>query len=172
MVARSSLSRLLPLLREFGALDRRRDRAGLTLLECQRWVDLKRTLSKHYPQGEAPVGAERRRHVRLPMRLLAQYETRDQLHESLITNVSRGGMFISTAFPLEIGTEFILCIRIDTTGEAIELPCEVVSHNIGPDLSTSMLGMGLRFGRLAEAQRTAVDDLFDIAVEQTADEGR
>ena len=170
MVARASMTRLLPLLREFGALDKQRDAGGLTPLEYQRWVDLQRTLSKHYPQGEAPEGAERRQHMRLPIRLLVQYKSRDQLHEAVITNVSRGGLFISTAFPPEIGTQFTLCIRIDATGEAVDLPCEVVSHNVGRDFSTSALGMGLRFGSLDEAQRVVVDGLFDIAVEQTADD--
>jgi len=170
MVARASMTRLLPLLREFGALDKRRCREGLTPSEYQRLMDLKHTLSKHYPQGDAPEGAERRQHMRLPLRLLVQYKTRDALHDAVITNVSRGGLFISTAFPPEIGTQFTLCIRIDATGEAVDLPCEVVSHNVGRDFSTRALGMGLRFGNLNESQRAVVDGLFDIAVEQTADQ--
>jgi uncharacterized protein (TIGR02266 family) len=170
MVARASMTRLLPLLREFGALDKRRSREGLTPVEYQRWVDLTHTLSKHYPQGEPPEGAERREHMRLPLRLLVEYKNLDQLHEAVITNVSRGGLFISTAFPPEIGTQFTLCIRVDASGESVDLPCEVVSHNVGRDFSTSALGMGLRFRNLDEAQRAVVDSLFDIAVEQAADD--
>ncbi len=163
------MARLLPLLREFGWLDKARSREGLTPLQYQRWLDLKLTLAKNMDPNGAPSGVERREYLRLPMRLLVQYGTRNQLRDALLTNVSRGGVFINTAFPPEIGAKFTLCIRVDETREAVDLPCEVVSHNVGDGFSTQTLGMGLKFGSLDDAQRRVVEQLFDLAVEQASD---
>jgi uncharacterized protein (TIGR02266 family) len=162
------MAQLLPLLREFGQLDKARSREGLTPLQYQRWLDLKRTLAKHVEPGAGPEGIERRNHLRLPMRLLVEYRSRDSLRSAMITNLSRGGVFINTAFAPEIGARFTLCLRIDETQEAVDVPCEVVSHNVGDGFSTQTLGMGLKFGRLDAAQQATVDDLFDLAVTQNA----
>lgn len=158
------MSRMLPLLREFGSLDKKRSHQGVTPAEFQRWSELRQVLEKHIPQGKPPEGRERRQHVRVPTRMLMQFKTRDQLGEAIVTSISRGGVFINTAFPPPIGSKFTLCLRVDATRESVDVPCEVVSHNVGNQFSTQHLGMGVKFGNLDAERREVVEALLEAAL--------
>jgi uncharacterized protein (TIGR02266 family) len=158
------MTRLLPLLREYGGLERKRIQEGVTPLEYQRWLELERTLSKQIFHGSAPDGIERRRHLRVPTRMLVQFRTPHDLKDAVISNISRGGLFISTPFMAEIGSTFTLCIRVDSTGQSVDVPCEIVSRNMGSDLTTSDPGMGVKFVHLNAEQREAVDRLLAAAL--------
>jgi len=164
MSARQSMMRLLPLLREYGALERKRVREGVTPVEYQRWRDLEEKLSKQIFQDAGPQAVERRRHLRVPTRMLVQYRSHDQLKDAIISNVSKGGLFISTPYPPEIGTTFVLIIRVDTSGETVEVPCEVVSVNPGSSTRPHQQGMGVKFIGLGTDQRRAVEHLFAAAL--------
>ena len=59
-------------------------------------------------------------------------------------------MFVDTPFTLRVGRGFVARIRIASTGEEIDLPCEVVSSNLASDHVTAGMGMGLRFKGLSE----------------------
>jgi uncharacterized protein (TIGR02266 family) len=171
MAARKSMSDLLPLLREYGLLDRKRHGDGVTPREYQRWTELKLRLGRQIPQGEPPGGRERRQHLRVPMRMLVQFKTHQQLQEAIITNISQGGLFISTAFAPEIGTVFTLCLRVDATREAVDVPCEVVSANVGDGFTTQDFGMGVKFMNLNPKQREIVEALFAAATRSKLDAG-
>jgi len=162
------MTRLLPLLREYGALERKRVADGVTPLEYQRWRDLEETLSQQIFQDARPHAVERRKHLRVPTRMLVQYKSHDQLKEAIIHNVSRGGLFISTRYPPEIGSTFVLIIRVDATGESVELPCEVVTTNVTTNMAGNMQtdrnGMGVKFIGVGSEQREAVDQLFAAAL--------
>ena len=154
---------LLPLVREYGHLERRRTRGGVTPAEYQRWSDLKTQLQKSFPQGERPAGGERRKTLRLPTRMLVTFRDSGDLHNALIRNISRGGLFIHTPFTPEVGTLLQLIIRVGSDGEEIDLPVEVVSANL-PGKSTN-LGMGCKFGSLSEEQQKIIDELFETALD-------
>jgi uncharacterized protein (TIGR02266 family) len=169
MAARKSMSDLLPLLREYGLLDRKRRGDGVTPLEYQRWLDLNHTLGRHIPQGKPPDGLERRQHPRVPTRMLVQFKTRDDLQEAIITNISQGGLFISTPFSPNVGTRFTLCLRVDATREAVDVPCQVVSANVADAFTTRDFGMGVKFINLNPEQREAVEVLFSAATKHELD---
>lgn len=158
------MMRLLPLLREYGALERKRVHEGVTPIEYQRWRDLEEKLSKQIFQDARPQAVERRKHLRVPTRMLVEYRSHDQLKEAIISNVSKGGLFINTRFPPAIGTTFVLIIRVDATGERVEVPCEVVSTNLGGSMKPQQQGMGVKFIGLGAEQRRAVDHLFAEAL--------
>lgn len=164
MAAKKNMMKLLPLLREYGGLERKRIREGVTPLEYQRWLDLERMLSKQIFHGQGPGGLERRRHIRVPTRMLVQFKSRDQFKDAIISNISRGGLFIDTPFTVEIGSHFVLCIRVDSTGEAVDIPCEIVSHNVGDGFKTAGPGMGVKFMNLNAEQRSAADKLLAAAL--------
>jgi hypothetical protein len=90
------MDRLLPLVREFGALEKRRGTDGVTPVEYERYLELRQILARHVREPSTPAGAERRKTMRDPTRLLIEYRTADQLREAIINNVSQGGLFIST----------------------------------------------------------------------------
>lgn len=168
MSDRQSMMRLLPLLREYGGLERKRVRDGVTPIEYQRWRDLEQKLANQIFQDAEDKPSERRRHVRVPTRMLVQYRTRDNLKDAIIRNVSKGGLFINTPFPPAIGTTFVLIIQVDVTGESVEVPCEVVTNNVVRDgsstLKSEQLGMGVKFIGLGAEQRRAVEQLFAAAL--------
>ena len=150
---------LLPLLRQCKLLDTKRTRGGLTPAEHERWLDLKDTLGAKL----APSERERRVHHRLPTRINASFETPEAFQEATISNISHGGVFVSTVRPPEIGTKLTLSVRIESTGMRLDLPCVVVSQNVGSGFSTETLGMGLRFTELGPHERKAVAALYEEA---------
>jgi Tfp pilus assembly protein PilZ len=164
MSIRQSMMRLLPLLREYGTLERKRVCDGVTPLEYRRWCELDSKLSGHVAQVAGRHEGEPRKHLRVPTRILVEYRTHDELGEAIVSNVSRAGLFISTPFPPEVGTTFVLILRVDATDEMVEVPCEVVSVNLDPAAATQPLGMGVKFIGLGAEQTRAVDSLFAAAL--------
>jgi uncharacterized protein (TIGR02266 family) len=154
--------------REYIELERRRDGEGLTPLELERWTLLKRFLSRRFNPEVSDSRADQRRSVRIPTRLTVSFRDEDALRSSLMTNLSRGGLFISTERPAEIGTSLLLRIDVAETGDRIEVPAEVVSLNVGPDLVRSGRGMGLRFKPACEEMQRKLDDLYERQLKAAA----
>ncbi len=158
------MNRMLPLMREFKALEHRRRSQGVTPLEYQRWCDLKETLAKALPGGgDQPAGAERRKNTRIPTRLLVEFRDREHLCEAIVKNISTGGLFINTAFGPSVGEELMVVIAV-ADDERVEVPCEVVTNNVDSALTTRRLGVGVKFKIQSPEQREAVDRLFAEAL--------
>lgn len=156
------VSKLLPLVREYGNLEKRRTGEGVTPDEYHRWTELRDRLAEKFPQGDRPVGGERRQTLRLPTKMLVEFRSEGDLQAALIRNISRGGLFISSAMEPEIGAELTLLITVGS-GEQIELPVQVASTNVpGPD---GIPGMGCKFVRLNGAQQAIVDEMFATALD-------
>ncbi len=148
--------------REYMSLERRRASAdGVTVAEYQRWVDLKRLLNRHFQPDIRDVHEDRRKSVRVPSKLRLAFETYGELRECLMSNLSRGGLFIVTTDPLPLGSVLKIWISIAESGQEIEVEGEVASHNSGPGLLSEELGMGIRFIRLSEEQEKAIDNLYE-----------
>jgi len=149
-------------LREYMALERRRaGDDGISISEYQRWTQLKRMLNSHFQPGVHDSRSDRRDSVRVPVRLRIGFDSYGEIRESLMTNVSRGGVFISTPEPLPLGAKLRLRIRIEETDQVLDLQGEVASLNSGPGLMTEELGMGIKFIRLSEEEEKAVDNLYE-----------
>ncbi|MBW2424066.1 MAG: hypothetical protein JRG86_07450 [Deltaproteobacteria bacterium] len=75
MADRTTVQKLMPLLREFGNLERQRVGTGVTPLEYQRWLDLKTQMGRNFAAGDPAVrslgGAGDR-----PTRLRVAFESR------------------------------------------------------------------------------------------------
>lgn len=156
MGSRTDSMNLLPLLRECKQLDEKRATSSLTPAEHGRWLELKHRLGARL----GPSQCERRASARLETRLDVSFETPEQFQEAVISNLSLGGMFVSTAFPAEMGTKLTVALYIESIGTRLDLPCVVVSQNVGAGFDTSLLGMGLKFAGLTKIQRKAVDRLY------------
>lgn len=171
MPVRESVDRLLPMVREFGALERKRAGEGVTPEEYQRWCELKKRIERHFPQSPTPRGAERRAFVRIPTRMLVEFRSLGASRDAVARTISRGGLFINTSCPPEVGTHLTLLVRSEEGASPVELPCEVVSTNLRPSAAGSALGMGVKFGALDARQRELVDRLFAEALHMGIDEG-
>jgi len=152
--------------RRFLHLDRKRRGGGLTPGELRRWMKLKSILNQEFSPASDSDGLARRESVRVAARVGVSFRDLGQLRECLMTNVSRGGLFIATDNALDIGTSFELCIELEKTGEVMEVPVEVVSQNARPDRGTFELGMGVRFREMNPEVRSKLDELYELKLHQ------
>ena len=126
------------LLREYAHLNRKRKGCGVSALEYQRWLDLRRQLEQAFPD-RPPLGTGG------ATRLRVEFATVKKLADAVMWNVRPVGLFVHTPFAPDNGTNLVLVLVVEETGETHETPVVVVSNNVGPDFSTADLGMGLRF---------------------------
>lgn len=100
----------------------------------------------------------------MPTLLNVCFEDYQDIGSVLMTNISRGGLFVPTDRPIPIGTEVKLRIRIEEPATEIVLLGEISSHNVGPKLDAARRGMGIRFKNLSERDQKLVDDLYEREV--------
>ncbi len=158
--------------REFAQLDKKRARDGLSPEELRRWTTLKRLLERKFSPGLRGENADRRVSVRVPMRLAVQFGNLGELQQSLMTNLSRGGVFITTDHLMEMGTRLELRLAIGKRGKELVIPAEVVSHNVGPRFEKGQRGMGLRFLDLEPEVRAEIDELYEKALKDQAQKAK
>lgn len=150
-----SAADFLVMFREFAALDKRRGVLGLTPLDFHRWRDLKGRLGKRFQQRGVGKPA-----VNLPTLLRLEFATAEEFADSKLPGLASGdGMFINTPFTMPVGRSFVARVHIEDTGEEVDLPCAVVSSNVGADHSTLSMGMGVRFVGLSGAQQAKLREL-------------
>jgi len=154
------------LLRAYLALDKRRKADGLSPTDMARWSQLKNALSSHFEPGIEEQHAQNRESVRVPLDLDVNFESRGEVRKCMMKNLSAGGIFVATESPLPIGTPFNVQIRIERTGEEIELPGEVVSVGVSANLAEEQHGMGIRFLHLTEEQIQQVTEFSEEAMKK------
>lgn len=94
---------------------------------------------------------ERRREGRAPIELKVEYKRLNTFFYDYTKNISKGGTFIKTDRPLDVGTLFIFKLRVPVTETPIELHGEVrwVVRPGDPPAATASHehepGMGIRF---------------------------
>jgi uncharacterized protein (TIGR02266 family) len=154
------------LLRAFLALDKRRKAGGLSPADMARWSDLKSALNRHFEPDAKERHVKSRESVRVPLDLNVNFESRGEIRECLMKNLSAGGIFVATESPLPIGTPFNVRIRIERSGEEIELPGEVVSVGVNASMSREQHGMGIRFAHLTEEQARLVAEFSEEAMKK------
>src|SRR5512140_72863 len=100
-----------------------------------------------------PVAASDRRHEqRMAIELSVEYKRMNTFFADYTKNISKGGTFIRTDKPLEIGTEFIFALGIPMLDEPVRLRGKVVWVTQPHEATeSSPPGMGIRF-QYANAQ--------------------
>src|SRR5688572_5523064 len=81
-------------------------------------------------------GADRRKFTRVPIQLKVEYKRLNSFFADYTRNISRGGTFIRTQKPLDIGTEFVFQLVVPKLPKALELRGRVqwvVQPNEGQD---------------------------------------
>lgn len=161
---RTRVQHLMPLMREFGGLERKRLGAGVTPLEYQRWLDLKGQMGQRFArsraEGLAALGGAAARER--PSRLLVSYRTRDRLIDAIVENIRPAGFFVPTPFAAEVGTPFLLRVDLEREGECADVPATVVTSisQGAHTLSTMSMGMGLKIERPSRSQAAGISKLF------------
>ncbi len=143
------------MLREVAALNRRRTRDGISPIEYQRWLDLRQKLSVAFP-AYPPLKSRTTTWIRV------EFRDEDALLDSMMFNIRPIGIFIMTPFAAEVGAKLGLVVFVQSTGEQLRARVEVVSNNVGPDFSTALLGMGLRFTERVSDLRSALEKIHQL----------
>jgi uncharacterized protein (TIGR02266 family) len=150
--------------REYARLDRQRRESGLSIQELQRWQALKRFLSIHFAPDHPEKVDDLRDSVRVPTRLEVSFAADREVARCIMTNVSRGGVFVQTEHPLELKTVFTLVIHVESPRREIAVPVEVVSVGIGPAFARDKRGMGLRFLEMTPEVEKQLRELYESAM--------
>ncbi len=106
---------------------------------------------------------EKRQHPRAPIELKVEYRRLNTFFADYTKNISRGGTFIKTSKPLNIGTDFVFKLYIPTLEEPLELEGKVQwvikPGDEGPGESP---GMGIQF----QYEQPRVRDDIETKVEK------
>src|SRR5687767_9187409 len=106
---------------------------------------------------------DRREHPRAPIELKVEYKRLNTFFADYTKNICKGGTFIKTKKPLEIGTEFIFKLFVPKLGEPIAIRGAVQwiveEGQVGPDAGEP--GMGIRFLYGDDSERSDVERLVE-----------
>jgi type IV pilus assembly protein PilZ len=93
-----------------------------------------------------PSEADRRIDHRHAIELKVEYKRLNTFFADYTKNISKGGTFIRTDKPLDVGTEFVFALSIPQLGEPVRLRGKVL-WTTPPEKATteSPPGMGIRF---------------------------
>lgn len=158
------IRQLMPLMREFGELARKRVGVGVTPLEYQRYLDLRGRIGKCFTDKGSiqSQGGKRRAGQSNLTRLAVSYPNRAALVSCIIDNIKPAGIMVCTPFAADVGTHFLLRISLEHEEEAAEFPAVVVTSMTqgAPTLSTTSMGMSLKIEKMNRAQRAGLSKLF------------
>jgi type IV pilus assembly protein PilZ len=102
--------------------------------------------------------SERRGSPRHAITLRVDYKRMNTFFADYAKNISKGGTFIRTAKPLEVGTEFRFVLSIPGQQEHLQLRGEVM-WTVDEDQADSEhpAGMGIRFRFAAETEKIELE---------------
>jgi type IV pilus assembly protein PilZ len=107
-----------------------------------------------------PQSNERRYQQRAPIELRVEYQRLNRFFYDFTKNISKGGTFIKTQKPLEVGTQFLFKLIVPKVTLPVVLLGEVrwIVHEgeVHPD-GTKDPGMGIQFLYESDDQRTQVE---------------
>jgi type IV pilus assembly protein PilZ len=107
-----------------------------------------------------------REHARKPIELEVTYKRLNAFFSDYTKNISKGGTFIRTEKPLEVGTEFVFKLHVPRLPEPLCIVGQVQWVRTQPDAGAEagagagaekVPGMGIRFVYRDEAERAAVE---------------
>jgi type IV pilus assembly protein PilZ len=107
--------------------------------------------------------SQHREHGRKPIELEVSYKRLNAFFSDYTKNISKGGTFIKTDKPLEVGTEFLFKLHVPRLVEPLCIVGEVQWVRTQQDLDAgagadaAVPGMGIRFVYQDEAERSAVE---------------
>jgi len=108
------------------------------------------------------VSDERRRADRSAIELNVEYKRINTFFSDYTRNISKGGTFIRTAKPLDVGTEFVFALRIPNLAEPLRLR-GVVKWVVKQEQATSQkpAGMGIQFQYADQAERRGTERVVE-----------
>ena len=110
----------------------------------------------------APEGSDRRREFRAPIELRVEYKRVNTFFADYTKNISRGGTFIATERPLDIGTEFVFALDLPGLTEPLRLRGRVMWTTKTEDASkANPAGMGIEFQYSSAEERNETEKIVE-----------
>lgn len=105
---------------------------------------------------------DRRRGDRSAIELDVEYKRINTFFSDYTRNISKGGTFIRTARPLELGTEFVFALRVPHLAEPLRLR-GLVKWTVTEEAATEEqpAGMGIEFVYVDDAERRATEQVVE-----------
>ena len=115
------------------------------------------------PSEEDDVNwSDRRTAERHAITLRVDYKRMNTFFADYAKNISKGGTFIRTSKPLEVGTEFVFVLSIPEQEEQLQLKGEVMwTVDDGAATEEHPAGMGIRFRFGADSEREALESFVE-----------
>jgi type IV pilus assembly protein PilZ len=113
------------------------------------------------------VVAQRGGEARGPIELRVEYKRLNSFLADYIRNISKGGTFIRTLRPLDVGTEFIFLLVVPRLGEPLSIRGQVRwvkrAGEAAPEdeTPTDEPGMGIRFLYASPGERARVEETVE-----------
>jgi len=108
-------------------------------------------------KGERHDPEEQRAGERSAIELQVEYERMNSFFYDYTKNISRGGTFVSTDRPLDVGTRFVFKLSVPGLAEPLRLTGEVRWVRRDGDAP----GMGIQFIFDDDSQRAAIDGAIE-----------
>jgi type IV pilus assembly protein PilZ len=106
--------------------------------------------------------SDRRHSDRHAIELRVEYRRLNTFFADYTKNISKGGTFIRTDKPLDIGTEFVFALSIPQLAEPLRLRGRVVWTTSTEDATDdSPAGMGIRFQYAHDQERLATESIVE-----------
>jgi type IV pilus assembly protein PilZ len=110
---------------------------------------------------------DRRRELRAPIELRVEYKRLNTFFADYTKNISRGGTFIGTDRPLDIGTEFIFALGLPTLSEPLRLRGRVTwTTSLDEASKANPAGMGIEFQYRDAAERRDMEAIVEDLIER------
>jgi type IV pilus assembly protein PilZ len=101
---------------------------------------------------------DRRESPRHAITLRVDYKRMNTFFADYAKNISKGGTFIRTSKPLDVGTEFVFVLSIPEQTEHLQLHGEVMwTVDEGRASEERPAGMGIRFRFVDDSERQALE---------------
>jgi type IV pilus assembly protein PilZ len=119
------------------------------------------------PPSTHPWDREKRFEDRAAIQLRVDYKRLNTFFADYTKNISKGGTFIRTTKPLDVGTEFVFVLSVPSHNTQLELKGEVV-WVVAEDKATpdNPAGMGIKFKFTGDDDRARVDDFVEKLMDE------
>jgi type IV pilus assembly protein PilZ len=119
------------------------------------------------PESKPPDSADRRNAFRAAITLRVDYKRLNTFFADYTKNISKGGTFIRTTKPLDVGTEFVFVLSFPAQESQLRLKGEVI-WVVAEDKATEEQppGMGIRFLFQNDSERDAVDQFVEKMMDE------
>lgn len=116
---------------------------------------------------------DRRRDERAAITLRVDYKRLNTFFADYTKNISKGGTFIRTTKPLDVGTEFVFVLSFPGREEQLKLDGKVIwitTEAEADEDADKPPGMGIRFIFKSDDERRQLSDVVETMMKQTLGE--